>query len=133
MNSTLLTSLPTHRRPKALSKASVDAFREPAYDCQEQTEAMKLVVYVPGVDASGVEIEGRGADLTVTAKKAKFVRVNFTSLHLENVQRDYRLRLRLGSGFDYAAMEAEIANGVLTITLPKRTSNRHPVRLPRAA
>ena len=66
------------------------------------------------------EIEGRGADLTVTARKARFVRVNFEALHLEGAQRDYRLRLRLGTAFDYAVMEAEIAGGVLTITLPKR-------------
>ena len=117
---TIINTLPTNSRSKAPAHASVDAFRQPAYDCQEHADAMKLVVYVPGVDASGVEIEGRGADLTVTAKKARFVRVNFNALHLEGAQRDYRLRLRLGTGFDYAAMEAEIAHGVLTITLPKR-------------
>jgi HSP20 family protein len=117
---TIINPLPTNSRSKAPAPASVDAFRQPAYDCQEHADAMKLVVYVPGVDASGVEIEGRGADLTVTAKKARFVRVNFNALHLEGAQRDYRLRLRLGTGFDYAAMEAEIAQGVLTITLPKR-------------
>ena len=89
---------------------------------------MKLVVYVPGVDASGVEIEGRGADLTVTARKAHFVRVNFNALHLEAAQRDYRLRLRLGTDFNYAAMEAEIAHGVLTITLPKRSTNAGGLR-----
>lgn len=119
---TIINTLPTNSRSKAPARASVDAFRQPAYDCQEHADAMKLVVYVPGVDASGVEIEGRGADLTVTAKKARFVRVNFTALHLEGAQRDYRLRLRLGTGFDYAAMEAEIAHGVLTVTLPKRTA-----------
>jgi HSP20 family molecular chaperone IbpA len=117
---TLINTLPTNSRLKAPANASLDAFREPAYDCQEQGEAVKLIVYVPGVDASGVEIEGRGPDLTVTAKKSRFVRVNFTALHLEGVQRDYRLRLRLGTGFDYAAMAAEFANGVLTVTLPKR-------------
>jgi len=119
MNSTIIQTLPTHRRLPAAAKASVEAFRQPAYDCQEHADAMKLVVYVPGVAASGVEIEGRGADLTVTAKKARFVRVNFNSLHLEGAQRDYRLRLRLGHGLDFAAMAAEIGNGVLTITLPK--------------
>ena len=119
---TIINTLPTNSRSKAPARASAHAFRQPAYDCQEHADAMKLVVYVPGVDASGVEIEGRGADLTVTAKKARFVRVNFNALHLENAQRDYRLRLRLGTGFDYAAMEAEIAHGVLTVTLPKRTA-----------
>ena len=117
---TIINTLPTNCRSKAPSNSSADVFRQPAYDCQEHADAMKLVVYVPGVDASGVEIEGRGVDLTVTAKKARFVRVNFTALHLEGAQRDYRLRLRLGTGVDYAAMEAEIANGVLTVTLPKR-------------
>src|SRR4051812_28966427 len=120
MNSTIIQTLPTNSRTKAAARASIEAYRQPAYDCQEHADAMKLVVYVPGVDASGVEIEGRGADLTVTAKKARFVRVNFTALHLEGAQRDYRLRLRLGTGFDYAGMGAEIANGVLTVTLPRR-------------
>jgi HSP20 family molecular chaperone IbpA len=96
------------------------AFRQPNYDCQEQGDAMKLVVYVPGVDAAGVEIEARGSDLTVTAKKSHFVRVNWQSLHLETAQRDYQLRLRLGSGFNYPAMQAEIHHGVLSVTLPKR-------------
>jgi HSP20 family molecular chaperone IbpA len=83
-------------------------------------DAVKLVVYVPGVDASGVDIQARGPDILVTARKAHFVRVNWTSLHLEGAQLDYRLRLRLGTGFDYASMDAEIHDGVLTVTLPKR-------------
>jgi HSP20 family protein len=93
---------------------------------------MTLVVYVPGVEASGVEIEGRGADLTVTARKRHHVRVNWQALHLEPAQRDYRLRLRLGAGFDYSAMQAEIAHGVLTVTLPKRAAETAP-RLRRVA
>ena len=133
MNSTMIQTLPTQSRSKAAARASVDAFRQPAYDCQEHAEAMKLIVYVPGVAASGVEIEGRATDLTVTAKKARFVRVNFDALHLEPAQRDYRLRLRLGTGFDYGAMEAEIANGVLTITLPKRARGADVSQLRRVA
>lgn len=120
---TIITPHTSTRRKVGLGAASA-AFREPKYDCQEHADAMKLVVYVPGVGASGVDIEARGADLTVTARKHHFVRVNFPALHLENAQRDYQLRLRLGHGFDYAAMEAEIRDGVLTITLPKRTAPR---------
>lgn len=123
---TIIDNLPIHSRTKAKAHASIEAFRQPAYDCQERADTMELVVYVPGVDASGVEIEGRGADLTVTAKKARFVRVNFNALHLESAQQDYRLRLRLGTGFDYAAMHAEIAHGVLTVTLPKRALEASP-------
>ena len=130
---TILNPVPTRRRTKAVAPASTDACREPAYDCQDHGDVMKLVVYVPGVAASGVEIEGRGADLTVTARKAHFVRVNFSALHLEGAQRDYRLRLRLGTDFDYANMVAEIASGVLTVTLPKRSRAAATSRLAHAA
>jgi HSP20 family molecular chaperone IbpA len=100
--------------------APAAAFRKPNYECRDMQDAVKLVVYVPGVDASGVDIQARGPDILVTARKAHFVRVNWTSLHLEGAQLDYRLRLRLGTGFDYASMDAEIHDGVLTVTLPKR-------------
>ena len=126
---TNLPSLATSTRQTAsAARASSDAFRQPAYECAEQRDTMKLVVYVPGVDASGVEIEGRGADLTVTARKRHVVRVNFAALHLEGAQRDYRLRLRLGSGFDFAAMQAEMAHGVLTVTVPKRAAETDRLR-----
>jgi HSP20 family molecular chaperone IbpA len=95
-------------------------FRRPVYDCEAHGDVMKLVVYVPGVDAAGVSIEATGSDLTVTARKTHFVRVNFPSLHLEGSQRDYRLRLRLGRAFAYEAMQAEMHEGVLVVSLPRR-------------
>jgi len=36
------------------------------------------------------------------------------------VQRDYRLHLRLGFSLDYDALHAELLEGVLTITIPKK-------------
>ncbi|HVS51375.1 MAG TPA: Hsp20/alpha crystallin family protein [Opitutaceae bacterium] len=120
---TIIHPVTNSSRKVSAAPTSVEAFRQPSYDCREHVDAMKLVVYVPGVGASGIEIEARGADLTVTARKQHFVRVNWQALHLENAQRDYQLRLRLGHGFDYAAMEAEVRDGVLTITLPKRAAD----------
>lgn len=100
--------------------AQLPNFRKPTYDCQDHRDVVKLTVYVPGVDAAGVEIEARAPDIVVTARKSHFVRVNWQSLHLETAQRDYQLRLRLGHGVDYSALQAEIHNGVLELTLPKR-------------
>ena len=88
---------------------------------------MRLVVYVPGVHASGVEIEAIGSDLVITARKERFVRVNWQALHLEGSQRDYVLRLRLGQAFDYAAMQASMHEGVLTVALPKRGTGAQDV------
>jgi HSP20 family protein len=107
-----------HRRLNVVSAN----FRNPHYDCTQQADAMKVVVYVPGVEAAGVEITLRGPDLVVTARKAHFVRVNWTALHLESAQRDYQLSLRVGNGFDHDGLTAEISDGVLTITLPYKAS-----------
>ena len=108
------------RKRRAVRETSVEAFRVPHYECDEQPDTMQIVVYLPGVSAAGVDIEGRGADLTITARKSHFVRVNWPALHLENAQRDYQLKLRLGHGFDFPSMQAEVRNGVLTVTVPKR-------------
>ena len=102
--------------------ARKDAYRRPHYDCQEQMDALRLIVYVPGVDAAGVDLEVHGPDLTITAAKGHRVRANWRALHLERAQRDYRLRLRLGFSLDYDALEAVLDEGVLTITLPKKSA-----------
>lgn len=109
----------THNRFPNAETATQD-FRSPHYDCIDMTEALKLVVYVPGVDASGIEVTSQGPDVFVTARKTHHVRTNWQALHLEKVQRDYQLKLRLGVGFDYEALQASVAHGVLTIALPKK-------------
>ena len=118
MNKRTNTTSTSSRHRKAY-EASNATFRQPSYDCRELPDAVSIVVYVPGVDASGVEIEAHGPDLVITANKTRFVRVNWQALNLEGSQRDYRLRLRLGHGFDYSKLEAGIDDGVLILTVPK--------------
>jgi len=111
------TTTTTRRTPSALAKS---AMRTPHYDCVQATDALKVIVFVPGVEASGVEITRRGPDLTITARKTHYVRVNWAALHLEKAQLDYLLRLRLGNGLDYDALNAELVDGRLILTLPKK-------------
>jgi HSP20 family molecular chaperone IbpA len=119
---------PARRSAVAEVSSTQPNLRKPSYDCRDHPDSVKLTVYVPGVEAAGVEIEARAPDLIVTARKAHFVRVNWQALHLESAQRDYQLRLRLGHGVDYAALHAEIHNGVLLVTLPKRLPAEAGVR-----
>lgn len=113
-----LTSTSTTRR--TTSAPATMPVRTPHYDCVQASDALKVIIFVPGVEASGVEISRRGPDLTVTARKMHYVRTNWQALHLEKVQRDYQLRLRLGNGLDYDALNAELVDGRLTLTLPKK-------------
>jgi HSP20 family molecular chaperone IbpA len=119
---------PTQHHSQLPTAEPTKSFRQPHFECNDLPQALELKVYVPGVDANGVEITTLGPDLGITARKAHLVRVNWSSLHLEGAQRDYQLRLRLGFGYDYAALRAELADGVLTLHLPKvrRASARLP-------
>lgn len=96
--------------------------RTPLYDCTDLAQAMKLVLYVPGVEASGVDITTHGPDIFISARKTHHVRANWAALHLEGAQRDYELKLRLGTGFDYASLQASLHGGALTIMLPKKAA-----------
>ncbi len=98
------------------------AFRQPHFECTDLPQALKLVVLVPGVEASGVEIVSTGPDLLVTASKSHYLRVNWQALHLEGVQRDYQLKLRLGHGLEFDELRADLRDGVLTIVVPKKAS-----------
>jgi HSP20 family molecular chaperone IbpA len=118
MHTIMNTLTSTARRTKP-APASLPV-RTPHYDCVQESDALKVIIFVPGVEASGVEISRRGPDLTVTARKSHYVRTNWQALHLEGVQRDYQLRLRLGNGLDYDALNAELVDGRLTLTLPKK-------------
>ncbi len=117
---TIIHPTTAKRRNRAASNLSQPRFRQPNYDCRELPDAVKLTVYVPGVNQEGIEIEARGSDIIITARKPHVVRVNWQALNLENAQRDYRLRLRLGFGLEYSALHAGLHEGVLTLTLPKR-------------
>lgn len=117
------TIIPTLRPEASARSVSTPAdFHQPHFECSDLPQAMKITVLVPGVEASGVEIISRGPDLVVTARKTHFVRVNWQALHLEGVQRDYRLSLRLGRGFDFDELAAELRDGVLTLVVPRRES-----------
>jgi len=108
------------------------SFRHPHYDCEDLPQALRITVYVPGVDSHGIEISSRGPDLVVTARKARHVRVNWQALHLETAQLDYRLKLRLGAAFRFDELRATLHDGVLVLSLPKRPglAAASPGRLP---
>lgn len=114
------TIIHRHQHQRFPAAKSQPDFRSPHYECMNLPQALKLAVYVPGVEAAGVELTTQGTDLLVTARKPHHVRVNWQALHLESAQRDYRLKLRLGAGYDFDTLRATISRGVLTIVLPKR-------------
>lgn len=124
MNTILPPQLISSRRP-GRPASLLGETRSPHYDCQQHGDAINLTIFLPGVDASGVEIVIRGPDLIVVGRKSHVVRVNFAAAHLEHAQLDYELRLRLGRELDYAGLSAELADSMLMLHIPKRLPLAH--------
>jgi HSP20 family protein len=120
MNTILPPQLLGNRRSARALPALIGETRKPHYDCQQHGDKLGIDVFLPGVDAAGVEIIVRGPDLIVVGRKSHVVRVNFAAAHLETAQLDYELRLRLGRELDYESLEAKLADGILTLAIPKR-------------
>jgi HSP20 family molecular chaperone IbpA len=120
MNTILPPMLTEHRRPGRAAPALNGEPRSPHYECLQHRDTIELTVFLPGVEAAGVEIVVRGPDLVVIGRKSHFVRVNFSAAHLEHAQRDYELRLRLGRDLDYGSLTAELSDGTLAVRIPKR-------------
>jgi len=110
--------------PRLASGNPESLYRRPHYDSVMHRDGLELRIYVPGVPASGIEITTSGPDLVMVARKRPGVRVNWPALQLERVQRDYRLKLRLGRGLDYTALSAGLDDGVLTLRLPRKATAR---------
>ena len=98
---------------------TIPSVRPPHYECLDLPAALKLMVYLPGVDPGGVAVTTQGPDIFITARKPRPVRVNWPALQLEGAQSDYRLKLRLGHDLDFEALQASLAQGLLTIIVPK--------------
>ena len=96
----------------ALKNPETNLPRIPAADVFESDDAVRIVLDVPGVSADEVE-------LTVEADELRLV---------TSGSRRYHRTFRLADTIDTDGIEATVANGLLTLDLPKAASAR-PRRL----
>lgn len=109
---------------KALPAERVDAFRTPHCDMAGQSGAIEATVYLPGVEARGVEVLLARQEVVVTARKLLPVRSNWIALSLEQCSRDYRLRIRTQRRVRCTDVRAVFDDGVLRIRIDRRYAAR---------
>jgi len=93
-------------------------FIAPPVDIREEPEAFILVADMPGVDKRGITVRLDGTDLTVTGERT----VDYPAgeeLHRESARRSYRRTFEIAPEIDSARISARVADGVLTLVLPK--------------
>lgn len=100
-----------------------DAFRKPHCDMAGRNGRIEATVYLPGVEARGVELLLAGEELVITARKFLPVRANWISLSLERRMHNYRLRIKTRRRLHASQVRAEFDDGVLRISIERHLSS----------
>lgn len=103
---------------QTVERTSCDAFR-PNVDILEGADEFIVRADLPGATAKDVNIEFEKGVLTLHARVARRERGGANQRVQEYGVGDYAREFRIGEGIDTARAAAEVANGVLTLHLPK--------------
>lgn len=90
-----------------------------ALDVHETDQAYLVSAAVPGVSADAVSISLHDGVLTISGEIPQSAPENSRALTLERIYGKFQRSIRLPQSVDASAVEANIENGVLTLTLPK--------------
>ncbi|MDP8969854.1 MAG: Hsp20/alpha crystallin family protein [Actinomycetota bacterium] len=109
-----------------LGLRSVDEFLPPA-DLEETDEAYVVEVELPGVQKKDVDVEVSGRRLTVSGERKERERTGILRRRTRTVGRFF-YEVTLPGEVDDEAVRASLADGVLTVTVPKAASERRQRR-----
>ncbi len=95
----------------------------PAMDLVETEDAYVLEADVPGVRSEDLHIETIDNAVTVRGKREYHLKETDRNVHrLENRYGEFQRTFEVPGGFDGDKVKAELRDGVLRVTLPKRES-----------
>lgn len=117
----LLTSLiPALSREETIATANVQAPSvRPDYVVRETADAYSVQVFLPGVAKEALEITADATELRVVGRRVWKKPEAWTALYAEGTNANYELVLAHAGDIEAGAISAELADGVLSVTVPK--------------
>lgn len=92
----------------------------PKMDARETDTSVELSVELPGIEEKNVDVSVSGNMLTIKGeKKSEVSEEKGDTQYSERRYGAFRRTLELPSGVDASKIQAKLANGVLTVSVPK--------------
>jgi HSP20 family protein len=110
-----LDRLPARRRGGEEAQAGV----RPAYQVAEAKDAYGLTVHLPGVAKDGLELTAGENQIRIFGRRAWKQPEGWTALYRESDDAPFELVLDHDNSVDPEKIHAELADGVLRVSLPK--------------
>lgn len=106
-----------------------ERFLVPPVDIYETRDEIVLRADVPGVTSTGIDIQVENRELTLVARRTPPEESRPGAVYREFEPASYRRTFTLGNTIDRSKVAAELADGVLTLHLPK-VEEVKPRRIP---
>ena len=91
----------------------------PLTDIVETKDGIGLMIELPGVSPGDVDVSLEKRVLTIRARSSTVAPDKLRPVHVEYEPGDYERAFTLSGDYDPNRIEAEMKNGVLTLTLPR--------------
>ncbi len=104
--------------PARVERTPSQPLFSPNVDILENADELTLIADVPGVAPDSIDIQYERGELAIRGRVTSSGNHPNVLLHEYGVGDFYRV-FQLGEGIDNSKIGAEIANGVLTVHLPK--------------
>jgi len=92
---------------------------KPLHEVKETDEAWGLQVYLPGVAKEGLEFTTEDGLITIRGRRGWKAPAGWTVLYRESADGPYELMLRHDNTINVEKIHAELADGMLRVSLPK--------------
>src|SRR5947209_13728945 len=113
------------------SRTQRGATWSPMIDVCERENEILIIVEMPGVDKSDVQLSWNHGVLTISGQKRQHVPGKRTHyLCLERAYGHFRREIEINVAIERKAAKAEIENGILRISLPKVPSESQSSQIP---
>lgn len=114
-----MTTAIANKGKTEVSTAQPESYYKPYYNVDSNEKNYEVRVYIPGVSKSGVEMSVDDDILSITGTRTDQAPEGWKALRRELSQANYRLQLQLNNEVDIEKITAKVADGVLTVHLPK--------------
>jgi len=100
-----------------------EGFRMPLVNINESEKEFVVTAELPGVQKKDLDVSIDGDQLVVTAERSEKVESNDGLLRREIRSEKFRRSFTLGQTVDRDGIKAKLENGILKVTLPKKTDS----------